>query len=1304
MITKENIKDILVLEEFGFQEHKGVYSHHYGSEDEGFVLEYNSRSGDFIYPTGVVADRNTTQDSHQKESFVVFLCVAQLFAVGYLPRHLKLEGKNYTGTDKGYCDILVKNNDGDEYLIIECKTADITQKKDDEFRKHWTKTLRNGDQLFRYFNTYRKAKYLCLFAADYPEYTKEGHKEHRYENIYHIISLVDNEDYLRTDNKLRSFQQLRDEQGSSDDFFNVWKQTYKQDFNTRGMIEEGIEAFSIGNKSYSIDDLKTVDEYSLERKYNEFAVILRKHTISSHENAFDKLINLFLSKIIDEKYNARELTLLWKGAAYDDYFSLQDRLNILYRQGMKEFFGDDVTYIENKQIDEAFSFLTSKADEGKETIKRYFRQLKYFNNNPFAFLDVHNEDLFFQNAVILKDVISMLQNIYLTSNNDNQFLGDLFEGFLNKGVHQSEGQFFSPIPIVRFLVSSLPLETIIKESSGIPKAIDYACGSGHFLTEYARQIQPIVAELKRTEIENYYKQIVGIEKDYRLSKVSQVAAFMYGMDGIHIHYSDALADIPEVKDHTFKVLIANPPYAVSGFLETLTEEQRQRFTLSQYVSNTEKNNSIETFFIERAAQLLDTGGVATIILPSSILSKGGLYMRTRELLLKCFDIVAICCFGPNTFGQTNTSTVALFLRRKAIEPDIAQHLRNRIDTWFSGNLDDDEFYNDSCLLNDYTKRIGVNRDDYIAMMQGQLTETFLKSEIVQEYIDALNIHKQKKNSASTALASKAKEVRDNAQSFVNGRSFKEKSSKGQEEDILRYTLQFIREIEKEKLYYYMLAANNQQSVLVIKAPENKGKKDRKEQEFLGYEWSNRKGAEGIHYLNTDISKSSADDEDADDDTIVQIKGVSGIVTPLFNPHDLNDETKINTLIRKNFGMGDVEVDESTGEFVEFYSLTDLLDFSRADFDKVIKTKAVLSYPKIGTKYPTVKLGKIAPYVKTKISLSDINTDNYVTTDNMLQNRNGIIPFAGSPSISKVTEYKTSDILVSNIRPYLRKIWIANVNGGCSNDVLVFRNVRASEVLNEYLYVILSSDIFFDYMMVGKTGVKMPRGDKKMIPNFEVPLPAIDIQQRIVEDFSAIDRERAEKETIIENASAEIQNIINNVDKLEGKVKTLESVCINMFAGGDKPKSFSRIPNDINTIPIFSNGIENDGLYGYTNEARVSQKCITISARGTLGFTVVRDSPFVPIVRLIVAIPDETVILSEYLRLALMNHGFTNTGGSTPQLTVPNIKPYKINVPDMAVQRNIVKQVARYETEIATAKAIISECNNRKQAVLDKYLK
>ena len=93
MITKENIKEVLLSEPFCFAEDAGTFSRHYGPEDGGFNLAYNAAFGQFEYPEEVIADRNTTQDEHQKESLVVFLCVAQLFARGYQPRNIVLEGK-----------------------------------------------------------------------------------------------------------------------------------------------------------------------------------------------------------------------------------------------------------------------------------------------------------------------------------------------------------------------------------------------------------------------------------------------------------------------------------------------------------------------------------------------------------------------------------------------------------------------------------------------------------------------------------------------------------------------------------------------------------------------------------------------------------------------------------------------------------------------------------------------------------------------------------------------------------------------------------------------------------------------------------------------------------------------------------------------------------------------------------------------------------------------------------------------------------------------------------------------------------
>ena len=137
--------------------------------------------------------------------------------------------------------------------------------------------------------------------------------------------------------------------------------------------------------------------------------------------------------------------------------------------------GEQVTYIDEQQISHAFTHYLGKQDATKDAVLQYFRQQKFYTNNDFAFLDVHNETLFKQNAEILKKVVCMLQDIRLRTEKPNQFLGDLFEGFLDQGVKQNEGQFFTPLPIVRFIVSSLPLEKLYAERA-VPKVIDYACG------------------------------------------------------------------------------------------------------------------------------------------------------------------------------------------------------------------------------------------------------------------------------------------------------------------------------------------------------------------------------------------------------------------------------------------------------------------------------------------------------------------------------------------------------------------------------------------------------------------------------------------------------------------------------------------------------------------------------------------------------------------------------------------------------------------------------------------------------------
>jgi type I restriction enzyme S subunit len=140
-----------------------------------------------------------------------------------------------------------------------------------------------------------------------------------------------------------------------------------------------------------------------------------------------------------------------------------------------------------------------------------------------------------------------------------------------------------------------------------------------------------------------------------------------------------------------------------------------------------------------------------------------------------------------------------------------------------------------------------------------------------------------------------------------------------------------------------------------------------------------------------------------------------------------------------------------------------------------------------------------------------------------------------------------------------------------------------------------------------------------------------------------------------------------------ELKTLNDVCENIFAGGDVPKNnFSKFKTDIFNIPIFANGIKDKGLYGFTDIKKVILPSITVSARGTIGYSEIRKEPFFPIVRLIVLIPDRNNINLEFLKYIIEGMDFKNSGTSIPQLTIPMIKTYEALIPkSLEEQKQIV---------------------------------
>ena len=151
---------------------------------------------------------------------------------------------------------------------------------------------------------------------------------------------------------------------------------------------------------------------------------------------------------------------------------------------------------------------------------------------------------------------------------------------------------------------------------------------------------------------------------------------------------------------------------------------------------------------------------------------------------------------------------------------------------------------------------------------------------------------------------------------------------------------------------------------------------------------------------------------------------------------------------------------------------------------------------------TVSLSDICSYVNCKTPVEQIQLVDYVSTENLLQNKGGLSVANKLPS-GKVTAFQAGDVLVSNIRPYFKKIWLADRSGGASNDVLVFRKLN-DEIYEKYLYYILADDRFFAFSTASASGSKMPRGDKAQIMNYPINLPPLDQQKKIANILSSLD--------------------------------------------------------------------------------------------------------------------------------------------------------------------------------------------------------
>lgn len=1253
-----------------------IYSKH-----DNYIIRVNFGTSNIEYRNEKVSEENgikwgdlTTCNFENSENFVVLECVDRLLEKGYPPNSIILEHKYPLGRElKGKLDVIVFDDSGSPYLMIECKTWGT------EYEKELRKMIRDGGQLFSYYVQDKATKYLCLYTSQ----LNEDKIEYRTE-----IVKVD-EAWLELSNK----KEIHDH----------WNKNFKNN----GIFEEWANPYNVEIKALVRGRLKELTQEDSGRIFNQFAEILRHNVVSDKPNAFNKILNLFICKIYDENKNDdEEVEFQWLENDTDE--SLQNRLNDLYKNGMYEFLDIDVTDYSEEDID---SKLTNIEDKSTlEEIKKMFLKLRLQKNSEFAFIEVYDDQSFKSNARVVREVVELLQPYQFRYGHKQQFLGDFFELLLNTSIKQESGQYFTPVPITRFIVSSLPVKEFIlnkiknNETQILPTVIDYATGSGHFLTEYMDQVQNILENIDVSKAKpsarnnvNIWKSefgkfqwakeyVYGIEADYRLVKTTKVSAFLNGDGDANIIRANGLDNFQKSKDFKlrlketsnddpkdnaqFDILIANPPYSVNSFKSTL-QYGEDSFELYNYL--TDNSSEIECLFVERAKQLLKVGGFAGIILPITILTNTGIYTATREILLKYFRIKAIVELGSNTFMATTTITVILFLERR--QNNEWEMIKSAINSFFERPKDvtilgiENVF---SKYVNEVFREISF--EDYVSFVLRKPNNNFRNTGLYKDYQNWFNNLTEIVN-------------------LKNKKAFKNLDKETQNQKLEKLFYDKVIEIEKEKILYFLLTY--QQKTVIIQVGEKQAEK-----EFIGYEFSKRRGHEGIRMLPGG--------------------------TKLYDENNSMNPKKANSYIYNAFLNNEINIDESMKKNISCIDTYQLLDFDKVNFEKIINLNSKKKI-KIETKWETEKLGKIIKVIKGvtyskkdqvyKATPNIILTADNITLDNCLDIVKKVY-LKNDFNINSTAKLIKNDIFIcfsSGSRKHVGKVaFIENNTEYFAGGFMGILRSKSDNINMKYLYLMLSSPSIQENIKLEGKGANIKNLNEE-IKSIDIPLPPIEIQKQIVNEINNIDLKIKDNK----NKIIILKDSILNPKYFSYPQERIEKITTMVQRG--KTAKYGK-----SNIQIIKSGqARGYNEFDFTHKYYVSKNFISDERNlikgdilinstgvGTAGRVTLfdLDGDFVVDSHITIVRLDKSKALPKYILYALANIGFKNiekmaTGQSGQvELSYQIINNIKIPLPPIDEQQKITSEIEVIESQIQELKKEIANAEESKKQVLLNFLK